>query len=172
MSSVWVRTRATRDGGRRYRVEYRLGGRESKIRYGGSFKTRRAAIARKGWIVGELASLRVPDVRLLDRELPTMPTLAEAADRWRASRVESPSSTRVLHRVALDRVLPMLGTRHVDELKPADVAAMVVTLAEAGYKRETISKSVTYLGADARPCGCRPEPRSRQGAGEASARGA
>jgi hypothetical protein len=32
----------------RYRVEYRLGGRESAIRYGGSFKTMREAMIAKG----------------------------------------------------------------------------------------------------------------------------
>ena len=67
-------------------------------------------------------------------------------------------STRVVHRVALDRVLPILGTRHVDELEPADVAAMVVTLAEAGYKRETISKSVTYLAQTLDHAGVDPNP--------------
>ena len=34
-------------------------------------------------------------------------TLAEAAERWRASRVDVTESTRVLHRVALDRVTPI-----------------------------------------------------------------
>ena len=67
-------------------------------------------------------------------------------------------STRVVHRVALDRVLPILGTRHVDELEPADVAAMVVTLAEAGYKRETIAKSVTYLAQTLDHAGVDPNP--------------
>jgi hypothetical protein len=41
MPSVWIRTRPTADGGRRFRVEYQPGGREAKVRYGGSFKTRR-----------------------------------------------------------------------------------------------------------------------------------
>jgi integrase len=86
------------------------------------------------------------------------PTVAEAADRWRASRVDVADSTRVLHRVALDRVLPLLGTRHVDELAPADVAAMVVTLAGVGYKRETIAKSVTYLAQTLDHAGVVPNP--------------
>ena len=37
MPSVWLRPRPTANGGRRYRVEFRLGGRESRPRYGGSF---------------------------------------------------------------------------------------------------------------------------------------
>ena len=96
MPSVWVQTRPTANGGKRYRVEYRTGGSEARIRYGGSFKTRREATTRKGWIAGELAALRVPDVRLLDRELPTMPTIAEAADRNAAgSGSSSPARSRV-----------------------------------------------------------------------------
>ena len=158
MPSVWVRIRPTANGGKRYRVEYRTGGREARIRYGGSFKTRREATNRKGWIAGELASMRVPDVRLLDTEIPTMPTLAEAADRWRASRVDVADSTKVLHRVALDRVLPILGTRHVDKLNPADVAGMVAMLTEAGYKRETIAKSLTYLAQTLDHAGISPNP--------------
>jgi integrase len=53
----------------------------------------------------------------------------------------------VLHRVALNRVLPSLGEKAVDELSVADVNAMVSTLAAAGKKRETIRKSVKYLAA-------------------------
>jgi hypothetical protein len=44
--SVWIRTRPTRES-KRFRVEYRLGGRESKIRYGGSFKTKQLAKIRR-----------------------------------------------------------------------------------------------------------------------------
>ena len=60
MASSWIIRRATKDGGTRYRVEHRLGGRESATRYGGSFRTKREALARNAWIVGELAALRVP----------------------------------------------------------------------------------------------------------------
>jgi hypothetical protein len=43
-----------RPGGR-WQVRYRLGGRESRIRYGGTFRTQREARARRDWIAGELA---------------------------------------------------------------------------------------------------------------------
>ena len=46
MASVWIRTRSTKGGGKRYRVEFRLGGREARIRYGGSFATKREATIR------------------------------------------------------------------------------------------------------------------------------
>jgi hypothetical protein len=63
VASVWLTTRPTKDGGKRYRVEYRVGGGGTPTRYGGSFKTRREALLRKAWLVGELAAKRSPDLR-------------------------------------------------------------------------------------------------------------
>ena len=50
MASVWVRTRRTSSGAKRYRVEFRVEGRYSKISYGGSFKTHREALERKRYV--------------------------------------------------------------------------------------------------------------------------
>jgi integrase len=156
---AWIERRPTKDGGTRYRVRYRLGGMESTPRYGGSFKTRRDALARRSWIVGELAAHRVPDLRLLADGGPARaPTIAEMCERWRASRVDVDGSTRTLHRVALARVLPHLGGRRVDELDPADVAELVAKLAAAGYKRETIRKSRGYLASVLEYAGVDPNP--------------
>ncbi len=108
MASVWLVTRITSKGEKRYRVECRLGGREAPMRYAGSFRTKREALERKAWVAGELAACRVPDLTAF--ALPrSAPTLAQACERWKASRVDVTDSTRVLHRVALDRVLPILG---------------------------------------------------------------
>jgi integrase len=87
-----------------------------------------------------------------------MLTLAEAAERWRLSRVDVAESTRVLHRVALGRVLPILGTRRVDEISVADVADLVARLHADGRKRETISKSITYLAQTLDHAGVEPNP--------------
>jgi hypothetical protein len=65
---------------------YRVGGRESMPRYAGSFATKRAALARKAWVLGELAAMRVPDHRLAGAE--SAPALAAVAARWQASRVD------------------------------------------------------------------------------------
>jgi len=156
MPSTWVERRNGKSGVR-FRVEYRVGGRESASRYAGSFPTKREALARKAWVAGELASLRVPDLRLLVPE-NAVETVANACERWRASRVDVSEPTRVLHRVALGRVLPILGTRPVDEITSADVAELVTTLAAAGKKRETIRKSVKYLAAVLDECGLDPNP--------------
>ena len=92
MASVWIRTRPTKDGGKRYRVEYRLGGRESRIRYGGSFRTKREATIRAGWISTELAARRVPALESISDPIAA-PSFREAASRWQESRVDVAEST-------------------------------------------------------------------------------
>lgn len=145
MPSVWIERRQIAQGESRYLVKFRLGGRESAHRYAGSFPTRRDALARRRWVAGELAAMRVPQFRGLEDASGSVPTLAEAAERWRTSRVDVVDGTAVGHRVQLGRVLPLLGTRRVDEITPADVAALVTALHAAGRKRETIRKSVGVL---------------------------
>jgi integrase len=147
MASAWIKRRRTASG-RRYRVEFRLGGRATRVRYGGSFKTMRLARVRRDYIVGELVALRVPDLDVLSVEPPQAPTLAEAADRWRASRVDVVEQTSNMHRSAFARIFkvaPKLSSRRVDELSVDDVAALVAALVEASYKRETIRKTRTAL---------------------------
>jgi integrase len=155
MASAWIERR-TGTTGVRFRVRYRVAGWGMPV-YGGSFKTKREALARKAWISGELAAMRIPDVRLLG-ESKRSPTLTEAAERWRSSRVDVAESTRVLHRVALDRVLPILGTSRVDEITTADVAALVAELHAADYRRATIQKSITYLAQVLDHAGVQPNP--------------
>lgn len=145
MPSVWIERRETARGQGRYLVKYRLGGRESGNRYAGSFQTRRDALARQRWVAGELAAMRVPRPATLGQTIQTAPTLAAAAERWRASRLDVAGATAVGHRVQLKRVLPLLGSRAVDEITPADVAELVSTMHAEGRKRETIRKSLTVL---------------------------
>jgi integrase len=145
MPSVWIERRTIAGEGHRYLVKYRLGGRESAKRYAGSFATRRDALTRQRWVVGELAAVRVPCVSQLADAIDATPTLAEAAERWRASRVDVTEGTAVGHRVQLGRVLPLLGTKRIDEITTADVAEVVANLHAAGRKRETIRKSLTTL---------------------------
>jgi hypothetical protein len=58
MPSSWIITRTTKAGEKRYRVLYRLGGRESRAQYAGSFKRQEDARARKRWVDGELGAAR------------------------------------------------------------------------------------------------------------------
>jgi integrase len=158
MPSVWVERRVTASGRTRYLVKYRLGGRESAHRYAGSFATRREASARRGWVAGELAALRLPDTSSLELGRTRSPTVAEASERWRTARVDVAEGTRVLHRVALGRVVRILGDRRLDELTVDDVNSLVVQLAGSGRKRETIRKSVKYLAAVLEENGIEPNP--------------
>jgi hypothetical protein len=159
MPSVWVRRRLTAKGKRRFIVEYRIGGRGRPIRYGGSFGTAAEAATRKAVISGELAALRVPNLRILDPEPEHAPTLREAAEAWRAARIDVAESTKLQHRSSIRLMLDRLGPgTRVDQISAADVSAAVTELAET-RKRETIRKAVNALrmtldhaGIDPNPC--------------------
>jgi integrase len=156
MASAWIKTRTLADGGRRYHVEYRLGGRGTRIRYAGSFKTRRQAEVRKTFVAGELLALRVPSFVL--EEPARSPSFAEAARAWQAARVDVAPSTRDQHRIQLDKLIPLIGGRRIDELAARDFIDVVATLHEQGVARETIRKT---LGAGAMTldhAGVQPNP--------------
>lgn len=144
MPSSWIERRPGKTG-TRYRVEYRLGGRESTSRYGGSFRTMREARARRDWIAGELASMRVPSVELIAPPPVRYPTVHEVADAWRASRVDVAAGTATTYAVNLARLLPILGDRAACEVSAGDVAALVAELAGRGLARESIRKTLTTL---------------------------
>jgi hypothetical protein len=156
MPSVWLSTRAAKNGTKRHRVMYRLGGRETDPRYGGSFKTKREALARKAWIAGELAALRVPEIGFPAEQ--TAPTLAEAATRWQRSRLDVSEATKIQHRTALNRALPILGGRRIDSISAQDIADLVAQLAEAGKARESIRKTITALAMVFDHAGIAPNP--------------
>src|SRR5262245_19469601 len=103
MASTWITSRTTRTGAKRFRVMFRVGGRESNPRYAGSFATMREAKLRRDWVAGELAAKRVPDLRFTTSEAVTLRTLAA---RWQASRVDVSAGTAQTYRVALGRLLP------------------------------------------------------------------
>ena len=92
MASAWI-ARETRPGrAKTYRVRHRLGGGESARLDGGSFLSLREARARRDYIAGELAALRVPELRLAE---PAAPLSVEAAcAAWRASRIDVAEATR------------------------------------------------------------------------------
>lgn len=156
MSSAWVTARET-TAGRRYRVMYRLGGRESVPRYAGSFRRKQDALARRNWVSGELAAMRVPDVRQLETPSQTV-TFATAAKRWQQSRVDVRPATVVQHRVALGRVTDTFNALSVDRIAPADIAGLVATLAGEGKARESIRKTVTAIAMTLDFAGIAPNP--------------
>ena len=147
---------------------YRLGGRERNQQHGGSFATKALANVRAGWIAGELAAMRVPDLQLLEPAAPAAPlTLGQIAAAWRASaserwseqdrrtctgsRVRAHLQSRPGARAAPRR------RRHGGRRGGADRGARW-----AGYKRETIKKTRDSARAGARLPRRRGEPGPRQ----------
>jgi integrase len=146
MPSSWIITRAARNGGKRYLVRYRLGGRESAQHHGGSFRTRAEALERRRWIAAELAAMRVPDLSTLDREPTRAPALADAVAAYRASRIDIAEATRVNIGTSLNLIVGALdAARPVDAFSAQNIADAVSRLHASGYKRETIRKAVTHL---------------------------
>jgi integrase len=146
----------TTTGSKRFRVEWRAGGREAKTRYGGSFKSKREADERKRWISGELAARRVPDLSSLQTETRAL-TLTAAAERWYASRVDVSPNTKLQHRSAMRNLLAVLGAEPVDRITPDDVSELVARLSET-RKRETVRKSLLVLGMVLDYAGIEPNP--------------
>jgi integrase len=144
VASAWIRPRPTSDGGKRYRVEYRLGGRESRIRYGGSFKTRKLALQRKAWIISELVAQRVPDLQTLAEPVQAL-RVTEAGERWFRTRIDVAETTKTRHGVEMKRIIRVLGSRPVSDVTPAEVAEFVSGLATEGYSRSTIRKTLQTL---------------------------
>lgn len=145
MPSSWIERRATKDGGARYRVRFLLGGREETKRYGGSFRTRAEALARKRWVDGELAAMRVPNVSLLEAAETAARTFADAAEDWRRSRVDVSEGTMATYTVSLGRLLPRLKTTAVDAITPKMVADLVAELTAANLRKQTIRKTISVL---------------------------
>jgi hypothetical protein len=123
VSSAWVE-RVPTASGVRYKVRYRVGGRETAKRYGGTFRTMKEAKQRRDWINGELSAMRVPNLAALEQPAAA-PTVAQVAERWKASRVDVEENTRLQHRSAVGNMLPLIGNRTVDSLTVADVAELV-----------------------------------------------
>lgn len=139
----WVRKR---DGKlqTRYVVRYRLGGRETQPLHAGSFVTRGEADARARWIAGELAAMRVPDLRQLSRAAEA-PTVAAAVESWIASRHDLAETTRAGYRPAMRRILPELGRIRVAALTSEDIVAWIGRLVATGHSRSTIHHSLVVL---------------------------
>lgn len=157
MASAFV-TRVERGGKKRWRVRYRLGGRETPMLGAGVFRTEREAKVRRDWLGGELAAGRVPDLALVEPLAVALPSLALVAEQWRASRVDVAGGTAATHRVNLGRILPRLGDRPPESLRAADVAGLVAELHAGGLARESIRKTKATLAMVLDFAGVAPNP--------------
>jgi integrase len=106
---------------------------------------------------GELAAKRVPDLSWA-AEAPSASTFREAAERWQAARVDVAASTRLQHRIQIDKLLPLIGTRRIDTLTRDDFIDAVATLHAAGVARETIRKTLGAAAMTLDHAGAQPNP--------------
>lgn len=158
MASAWIVTRLTKAGAKRYRVEYRLGGRETRTRYGGVFKRKADAEERKRWLIGEFAARRVPDLGSLEAAQAPAATFRRAAERWLGSRLDIAPGTRTQLRTSVGRAVRILGGRPVDEITPQEVADMVATLAGEGRKPSYVRKILQATAMVFDHAGVKPNP--------------
>jgi integrase len=114
-------------------------------------------VARKRWIDGELAAVRVPDLSVAVEPERSL-TVAEAAERWQASRLDIEESTRLQHRSAVRAMLPLLGSRRIDTITTTDITDVIAALTVKGRKRETVRKSVLVLAMILDHSGISPNP--------------
>ena len=157
MASAWIERRILKDGSTSYLVRFRLGGRETKRRHGGSFRTMREARSRREWVAGELAQMRIPDLTLFDPPVVS-PTLREIAAAWRRSRVDVRGGTAAAHAVNLSRILQLLGDLRVDEITVVKVAELVAALTEKKLARQSIRKTRSTLAMVLDFAGVEPNP--------------
>lgn len=158
MASAWIKRRTRKSGAVRYEVRFRLGGRESVDRYGGSFTTKREAAARRAVVAGQLAALQVPDIRALARARVEVVTVRQVVREWRDSRRDVAAGTLQTYDVALGRIVPRLGATVVDGLDAHAVDRFVGELVEAKLKRETIRKTLGVLAQALDWHGMNPNP--------------
>jgi integrase len=105
----------------------------------------RLARIRAAFVESELAAGRIPDP-LGESRAVSAPTFDQAAKAWQAARIDVAASTRDQHRIQLDTLLPLIGSRPIDTLTAKDFIDAVAHLHGAGTARETIRKT---LGAGA-----------------------
>ena len=141
----WRAARPGERGERRYLVRWRLGGRESRLRHGGSFPTRREAEARERYIRDELAAGRVPESNP-GRAMEGAPTVEAVVRAHIAARVDVGEGTRDQYGYQLARLPADLRALPVPELTAGVLQAWVNGEVAAGrYGAAAIARPVRLL---------------------------
>ena len=153
MASIWIRTIRTKRGNK-YHVSYRPGGREAPIRFAGSFATLREARVRRDFVGGELAANRVPDLTRTSQTL----TFAAAAMAWLDARIDVSEGTKTQNRTSVNRAVHVIGARRVDELRPHDIANLIVQLHGEGVAVGYLRKVVQAVAMTLDNAGVKPNP--------------
>jgi integrase len=136
MPTLYIRARDTGDGSRRWDVRYRRGGRYSKVEHGGTFRTRKEALIRKGLIGEWLAGALDPKAEL-SRSTQGGTHFRTVHAEWLASRRSVADSTLAAYRVRGRVLLEAFGDRPIDHLSIHDVIDWIGVLT-ARYKPGTV----------------------------------
>lgn len=126
MAKVHVITR-TGSSGRRYIVRYRLGGREAKLRHGGSFRTMREANERAMFISGEIAGRRAPNLAIEQHERERV-TFGILAEQYLETRIDASPSTVKTYRQAFSHLGP-IASMEVESIRLAHLQTWITTVA-------------------------------------------
>jgi integrase len=145
MASASITARPTKNGGRRYQVRYRLGGRAYPVQHGGSFATMKEARGRRDLIAGELAAGRNPaEVLRALVEQPQRRTLGEWGEAyWKARKLDLDASSHRSIRADVARIKGA-GFGDPETITPSAIQEWVAELAEE-LKPATIGRYVATL---------------------------
>jgi integrase len=155
MTTVYIERRLTAKGKVRYVVRYRLGGRMTTLFYGGSFQTQKEARARRDWIAGEIAAMRVPNTKGLAQR--SHETFAVVARRWRESRLDVAAETQKSYGTHLKRMLPTFGRADPASITPEEVQAWVAAIADE-LEASSVSRYMATLRQILDFAGIQPNP--------------
>lgn len=154
------RWRAARDGvsgERRYLVRWRFAGRDSRLRHGGSFRTRREADLRRRYILDEIAAGRIPDLNP-GLAVERSPTLGEALAEEVATRVDVTGGTLNAMRSDVTRISSELRAMRVGELTRRAIQEWVGVAVRDGVGAGSIQKSVRLMRRALDLAGVEPNP--------------
>jgi len=148
-------------GERRYIVRYRLGGRESKLRHGGSFATKKLAEARKRFLLEEMAAGRIPDLNPV-RRLEHSPRVGDLVAAYIDSRRDVGPKTMENYGYAQRRISAHLRALPVATLTQDDVQRWVNDLDDDDkVGLVTTKQSLALLRAALDQAGVEPNPAAR-----------
>lgn len=143
MATLYVRARSLPNGGRRFDVKYRRGGRYTEIEHGGTFHTRREANIRRDRIAEWLAAGLNPKLELRRVTTPSQ-SLRVLHDGFIESRRRIDEKTRDGLRYRQKRIDHDLGDLPIDEITLEDVIEWIGSL-EADYEASSIALYVGQL---------------------------
>lgn len=145
-ASITKRVRLNSKGRRviRYVVRFRLGGKYAPVLHGGSFARREDAEARRRWIMSEIAQMRTPDLRSVERAAGS-PLVPEVVERWLAGRHDLAAGSRKNYGPALERISEHFATTRVAEVTPRLISEWIGEMIEEEIGRTVIDRCMAAM---------------------------